>query len=362
MKYTLFPLLLAALLGGQIAAAAPPSLPLTKTQAQALGVEWASPLAADHFLSGRYPGVVAIPTAQLRVITARQSGVIEHLTVAEGQHVSSGTLLAELRSPELLDTQRQYLDALNRLELAQQALTRDQTLFREGLIPQRRLLETQSRQRELSNQRDQFRQQLFLAGLGEDDLRQLARTRRLSGTLSVHAPIAGTIIKQLVETGQSVDTAEPLYRLAQLNPLWLEIHVPLTQLDTVTVGTSVLLPAQGLQGQVIAIGSMVHDKDQGILLRAQIPDASERLRPGQFLEIQLAQPLQPGHWRLPATALVRHGGETWILVDADNAFLPQPVQVVAKEDQTVVVRAPLEPSNRVAIRGVAAMKAIWLGE
>ncbi|MCG5502251.1 efflux RND transporter periplasmic adaptor subunit, partial [Ectothiorhodospira lacustris] len=172
----------------------------------------------------------------------------------------------------------------------------------------------------------------------------------------------GTIIKQLVETGQSVDTAEPLYRLAQLNPLWLEIHIPLTQLDTVTVGTSVLLPAQGLKGQVIAIGSMVHDKDQGILLRAQIPDASERLRPGQFLEVQLAQPLQPGHWRLPATALVRHGGETWILVDADNAFLPQPVQVVAKEDQTVVVRAPLEPSNRVAIRGVAAMKSIWLGE
>ncbi|SEK34040.1 efflux RND transporter periplasmic adaptor subunit [Ectothiorhodospira marina] len=361
MKYTLFPLLLVALLGGQVAAAAPP-LPLTEAQAQSLGVEWAKPAAADHFISGRYPGVVTIPTAQLRVITARQSGVIERLVVAEGQHVSSGTLLAELRSPELVDTQRQYLDALNRLELARQALERDQNLFREGLIPERRLLETQSRQQELSNHENQFRQQLALAGLSENALTQLARTRQLSGTLSVHAPIAGTIIKQMVETGQSVDTAEPLYRLAQLNPLWLEVHVPLAQLDTVALGTSVLLPAQGLQGQVIAVGSMVHEKDQGILLRARIPDAAEQLRPGQFLEAQLAQPLQPGHWRLPATALVRHGGETWILVDADNAFLPQPVQVVAQEDQTVVVRAPLEPSNRVAIRGVAAMKAIWLGE
>ncbi|MCG5516895.1 MULTISPECIES: efflux RND transporter periplasmic adaptor subunit [unclassified Ectothiorhodospira] len=362
MKYTLFLLLLTALLGGQATAADQPPLTLTETQAQALGVEWASPAAADHSLSGRYPGVVTIPTAQLRVITARQSGVIEHLAVAEGQHVSSGDLLAEIRSPELVDTQRQYLDALNQLELARQALTRDQTLFREGLIPQRRLLETQSRQRELNNQEDQFRQQLSLAGLSEDDLRQLARTRQLSGSLQVHAPIAGTIIKQLVETGQSVDTAEPLYRLAELNPLWVETHVPLTQLDTVTLDTSVLLPTQGLQGQVIAIGSMVHEKDQGILLRAQIHDVSEQLRPGQFLEVQLAQPLEPGHWRLPATALVRHDNETWILVDADNAFLPLPVQVVAQEDQTVVVRAALQSSNRVATRGVAAMKSIWLGE
>ncbi|WP_245232262.1 efflux RND transporter periplasmic adaptor subunit [Thiorhodococcus minor] len=342
---------------------------LDAEQQRAFDIDLIGPLAADARLSRRYPAEVAVPNRQLRVVAAPQGGVLETLKVAEGEQVTAGQIIAELRSPDLVDIQSQYVEGLIRLELAESQLARDRKLQREGVIAERRLLESQAKQRELATLVEQRRQLLELAGLAEADIANLTRTRRLSSTLPIHAPIAGVVLEQMVSTGQSMAAADPLYRIAELDPLWLEIHVPVGQLDGLSIGNHVFLTRQGTAGKIITIGRMVHGRDQGVLVRAEIREGSEQLRPGQFVEVQLMAALgtrsSDGEavqgWRLPSSALVRDGDATYVFIAREGGFAVAPVTLLGEEEQSVVVRGPLAADDQVAISGVVALKAAWLG-
>ncbi len=76
---------------------------------------------------------------------------------------------------ELVDAQSQYLESLTRLELIETELARDRTLFQEGVIAERRLLESQSKQRELTT-------------LVEQRLRRQRLSLRLTGRRIRSAP------------------------------------------------------------------------------------------------------------------------------------------------------------------------------
>lgn len=347
----------AALAGGLI--------PLAPEQQKAFGIALAAPGPAGETLTRRYPAKVAVPNRQMRVVSAPQGGILSALLVAEGEQVTAGQVLAEIRSPELIDTQSQYLESVTRLALAESELKRDQMLHREGVIAERRLLESQAKQRELATQVEQRRQILALAGLSAEAIDTLTRTRALSSTLPVHAPIAGVVLEQMVSTGQAVAAAEPLYRVAQVRPLWLEIHVPVDQVAAVRVGSRVLLPELGTEGTIITIGRMVHQEDQGVLVRAEVSDGTERLRPGQFVQAQLSSSAEETGWRVPAAAVVRNAGAAYLFVAREGGFEALPVTVLAEEEQTAVVSTPpgsrLGPEDQVAVSGVVALKAAWLG-
>ncbi len=330
-------------------------------QQRAFGITLTAPLPAAETLTRRYPAEVAVPNRQMRVVAAPQSGVLESLLVAEGERVEVGQVLAELRSPELVDAQSQYLESLTRLELIETELARDRTLFREGVIAERRLLESQSKQRELTTMVEQHLQLLELAGFGSEDIMTLARTRRLTSRLTVRAPIGGVVLEQMVSTGQSVATAAPLYRVAELNPLWLEIHVPVERIVGVQEGGRVLLPREDTAGTIVTIGRMVHGQDQGVLVRAEITEGAERLRPGQFVEVQLSAAAEGESWRVPLESLVRHAGNAYLFVSRDGGFEALPVRVLAEEEGSAVVAGELTAADRLAVTGVVAIKAAWLG-
>jgi RND family efflux transporter MFP subunit len=359
-------LVLGLVLGSaQGAALAEGLIPLAPEQQKAFGIALAAPGPAGETLTRRYPAKVAVPNRQMRVVSAPQGGILSALLVAEGEQVTAGQVLAEIRSPELIETQSQYLEAVTRLALAESELKRDQMLHREGVIAERRLLESQAKQRELATQVEQRRQILALAGLSAEAIDTLTRTRALSSTLPVHAPIAGVVLEQMVSTGQAVAAAEPLYRVAQVRPLWLEIHVPVDQVAAVRAGSRVLLPELGTEGTIITIGRMVHQEDQGVLVRAEVSDGTERLRPGQFVQAQLASSAEETGWRVPAAAVVRNAGAAYLFVAREGGFEALPVTVLAEEEKTAVVSTlpggRLGPEDQVAVSGVVALKAAWLG-
>jgi cobalt-zinc-cadmium efflux system membrane fusion protein len=344
-------------------AAEPPQIPLTADQQQAFGIELAEPVAADRTLSRRFPGRVAVPNRQQQVIATPQAGVIEALLVAEGEEVTAGQVLARLRSPQLVEAQSAYLEALARLELAESELARDQMLHREGVIAERRLLESRARHQELAAMLQQRRELLELAGMSADDVESLRRSRHLSSTLAVRSGIGGIVLEQMVSTGQSLAAAEALYRVADLDPLWVEVHVPVDRLTGIEVGAPALLPAMGIEGRVVGIGRQVHGEDQGVLVRAEIDKGAERLRPGQFVEVQLtlAGAGDAGKtWRVPSAAVIRNAGDAYVFAARGDGFAVLPVRVLAEEERDTVVAGELRIDDRVAVSGTVALKAAWL--
>lgn len=342
------------------AAAAGP-ITLSPEQRAAFGIEVAPAAAVETTRSRAYPGEVAVPNDHLRVVSAPQGGLVARLDASEGQAVHAGDPLLRIESPQLLEMQRAFLEARSKLTLARRNLERDRQLFEEGIIAERRLLEARARHEELSAAVDRHRATLRLAGMGEDALKRLERARRLTSGLDVTAPIDGVVLEQRVTAGQRVGAADPLYRIGRLDPLWLEVHVPVDRIGDTAPGDAVVVEGSGIRGTLVTVGQQVHGQDQGVLVRAEVHGAAGTLRPGQFIEVRLLQAAGASRLEVPRSAVVRDGGRTVVFAETDAGFRAVPVEVVSEGDDRLVVTGGLGDGDRVAVAGTAALKSVWLG-
>jgi multidrug efflux pump subunit AcrA (membrane-fusion protein) len=85
------------------------------------------------------PGTVVIPPQQLHVVAAPANGMVESMLVAADEQVQEGQPIARLRSPELVEAQRQFLAAVADEALAADRLRRAQFLFENKAMPEREL-------------------------------------------------------------------------------------------------------------------------------------------------------------------------------------------------------------------------------
>ena len=97
--------LVIAVLLGALAPAAAELVRISPEQRTALGIETAPLAASGDLHSARFPAEVAVPNAQLQVVTAPQAGVVEMLLVAEGEEIHQGQPLVRIQSPRLLELQ-----------------------------------------------------------------------------------------------------------------------------------------------------------------------------------------------------------------------------------------------------------------
>lgn len=333
---------------------------LQAAQLRAHGIELAAADAPSPLRGATLPAQVVVPTAQLRVVAAPLGGVIESLLVAPGETVRRGQPLARLASREILELQRDAAQASSQAALLQQNLARDEKLFAEGLIAEARLQATRAAAVQAATQASERRQGLQWAGAGSGG--------GIAPLLTINAPISGVVLEQSVQTGQRVEAATPLYRIAALSPLWLEIQAPLATAGTLRVGQALRLPEQGLAARLIAVGRAVDPASQSVLLRAEVRQGAERLTPGQMLGVELpgsgeAQP----QVRLPAGAVVRNGEQHLIFVrdsrderSGAQRFVAQTVRIVAQGGDSVTVDG-LKGDEMLVVRGASALKAMLVG-
>ncbi|MEW5755601.1 MAG: efflux RND transporter periplasmic adaptor subunit [Pseudomonadota bacterium] len=307
------------------------------------------------------PAQVVVPPAQLRMVSTPQAGMLEQLTVAIGDRVAAGQVLARIQSPDLISLQRDFLQASSQLRLAETAQKRDEALLNEGVIAPRRQQETLSRYQELNAAVEERRQTLRLAGMSQEEIRQLTQDHQLSATLKVRAPIAGVVLESFAEPGQRLEISAPLFRVASLTPLWLEISAPLEQVAGLKPGAHLHVEGMNVEGELIAIGRNVDPASQTVKLRAEVAQGAEKLRPGQYVQVGLTTTSQTQRYAVPANAVVRSGQQAVIFVRTPQGFEPRVVNVLATHNRTAYVTGELKGDESVAISGVSLIKGAWLG-
>lgn len=346
----LFPFFIAGL-----ATAAEPLL-LQPAQVESLGIATAVAGEAAGAREATLPARVLVPNEQTRIVAAPVGGLVEMLAVAPGTAVRRGQVLARLASPEALMLQRDVLQADSQASLLHQNLQRDEQLFAEGLIPQSRLQATRAAAAQAGAQARERRAGLALSGVAPG---------KLGGTLELTAPIDGVVIEQSAKLGQRVEPSAPIYGIATLTPLWLEIQAPVDRAAALREGMTVRIPGSEVTATLIAIGRTVDPASQTVLLRASVGAGAQTLRPGQIVEVALPAARGDAGQALPAAALARHAGKTLIFVQAGNEgvgarFEARPVRVLGQGGDSVVVEG-IAAGERVAVKGVSGLKALLAG-
>lgn len=363
MRYPLVLLLSLAVFGGMPGIArASHEIPFSPEERARLGISVAEVTPAESTTSERLPAQVRIPPNQLQIVSAPLRGLVSKLEAATEQHVKAGEPLAVLLSPDLVTQQRDFLHALSTYRVAAKALERDRTLAREGIIPKRRLQETLAGEQQARTTLEANRAALELAGMSKPAIARLEQNSRLSNQLTVDSPMAGVILEQLVAVGERVEQAQPLYRLARIDPLWLDIRVPIERLTGVTPGAEVMLSCSQQSARVTMVGHTVDPDSQTVLVRAVVKPQEGCIRPGQFTEVRIKLPTPEVSYRIPTSAVVHVGPTTLVFVDSPAGFIPTPVQVTGHEGDYDIVRGELADAKTVAVSGLAAIKAAWQGK
>lgn len=362
--------------GAALAQGAPGGAPPPVTVAEPLRqeiVEW------DEF-TGQFS---AIDFVEIR---ARVSGYLESIHFSDGQLVKKGDLLFVIDprpfEATLASAQAELTQAQARLDLAQRQLARANELRRGDNIS--------------ASVFDERQQEVRVAAAGVEVAKASVRTAELNlGYTRISAPISGRISRRAVSVGNLVAAGEgaqttALTTIVSLDPIYFDFDM--SERDFLAYQRAIKdgrldfqrdarngnggnggnggtageagVRVEGrlfdepptrwsLKGRLDFIDNRVNPSSGTIRVRAVFPNQDLFLTPGQFGRLRL-----PGSERytatlIPDTAVVSDQASKIVMtVKEDGTVVPKPVRLGPIENGLRVVRAGLEPTDRVIITGI----------
>ncbi|MBI5129920.1 MAG: efflux RND transporter periplasmic adaptor subunit [Rhodopseudomonas palustris] len=354
-------LCVAALLASGVARAGD-ELAISAVQAERVGIE-TLPLEQQPAPAGlSFPGRITVPPDRTRLMNAQLGGRIERLFVRTDQMVKAGDVLAEIQSPALASAQGEFLVAYNKERLLKTNLDREEQLAPYGAVPKKQVIITQNEYDQARATAAERRQALSHVGMTEPQIEKLTTSQKLDPKLMLIAPIDGVVLESATMPGQTVEALALVFKLAQLSPLWVEIQVPALRAEEFAVGARVTLRGHDCIGRVVSVGSSVEPTSQTVIVRAEFGDPDPDLRPGQMVEAQIASSASgKAEWRVRSGAMVRRGSDAFVFVQTSDGFVATPVKIREELPQFAVVSGSFRGDERIAVRGVAALKGAWQG-
>jgi membrane fusion protein, heavy metal efflux system len=165
----------------------------------------------------------------------------------------------------------------------------------------------------------------------------------------------------MATAGERLNALAPLYRLANLEQLWLEIAIPQEQISSVKIGDSVAIVNSSATAKITLLGKSVNLTNQSVIARAVLTANHESLRAGQSVNVQLIQANNSSGFEVPNAAIAKNEGKAYLFVRTVKGFTVVPITVQGKQAATSTISGALKGNEQIAINGAVALKANWLG-
>jgi membrane fusion protein (multidrug efflux system) len=260
--------------------------------------------------------IAAIPNEDVKV-SALVPGRVNSVTVAEGDPVRQGQIIAQLDRQPLEDQRRQTAATVDhakaQVENARLNLQRNQQLFERGIAAGK---EVEDARRDLAAAQ---------AALDQANAALSTAVRNIERT-AVRSPISGQVVKRLVSVGEQVDgtAAQPIAEIANVDRVELAANVPSEQIARVRIGqrapvATEAYPGRTFAGSVLAIAPAIDTSTNAGLVRIRVPNADHALKVGMFAEARIELGRHDG-LAVPPGAVVRNTeGAAVYVVSADMA-------------------------------------------
>ena len=329
-------------------------LSITTKQQASLGVQVAAVQASTggQLLAS---ATVVMPPGKEFTVSAPYAGQVSRLLVGVGDSVKAGAALAHFTSPMLGDARRLLNEALLEYKNSSAAAQRDQAMFDEGIIPAVRLQLSRSRQEAAQAQLNAREAELFTSGMRFD-----VNSGYATGTLK--APLSGIVSDAFVAVGQRVEAGTMLFKLADSSQLQLDLQLSSEKAALLQVGDEVSVATRNAKAKIIGVSRAV-DASQSARARATVTTRGS-LQAGELVSVNIhpkgiASSDKPDtYWLVPARAVIQWRGKPLIFVANDKGFEAKTVNVISSTDDLSLIEVALPLSSKVAITGIASLRAL----
>ena len=245
---------------------------------QSLGVRTSKAERRSLWRKVEATGYVGFDESRVSQINLRTEGWIERLLVTnEGERVKKGQLLFEFYSPQLVNAQKEYVQAKRRNDAQMLTATEEK---------------------------------LLALGMVKADIRRLAKTSKVTNTVRVLAPQDGTVTDLNVREGIFVKPATAIMSLADLSSVWLQAEVFESQTDWVMEGQSAearlnYMPGEVFSGRVDYVYPVLDPKTRTLQVRLRFDNPDERMKPNMYAQVTIFGKSHPAALSIPREAVIR---------------------------------------------------------
>lgn len=304
------------------------------------------------------------PWSRHAFAVSRLPGRIVALHAKPGDRIEAQAVLAEVQSQELEALQLEIQNARTEAKLAEQVVRalKDSN----GTVPGRDIATAEVQLQQARNSLELAQVKWLALGLPRETLDALlAGTAKVTPTLPIRSPVAGTITHSDLAIGKVVEPGEHLFEVVDLTTIYARIGVLEKDVARVAVAQPVdvqltAYPGERFRGTIAIVGQyldpVTHLNDVWVEFRN--PTGTEpRLLPGMTGQARIELPAIPGTKSVPFTALVNDGVDRFVLVEEASAtgvseYRKRSVEVVRDGPEAVELRsAELFPGDRVVTRG-----------
>lgn len=305
-------------------------LKLSETAARLAEIETFEVVKQAVSMELRLPGRVSYDETRIAEVSAWAGGRIERLHVNfTGDYVQKGKPLFTLYSPALNLAQQEYLTVYKRAD---------------------------STNASSSGALDSARRKLLLLGITSAQIDALERRGHVTDVMDIQAPVSGVVLARDVYEGGYVATGDRMFRIAQLDNVWVELDVYEVNADRVQAGqaavfTAQAYPAQTFTGRIVYIDPFLDTDTRTFRARMELPNPGMKLKPGMFGHADISCPLGQ-HLIIPTRAVLLTGKRSLVYVETDAlTFEAREVEVLPRAGDVYPVASGLVAGERVVTRG-----------
>lgn len=206
---------------------------------------------------------------------------------------------------------------------------------------------------------------LLLYGMSESQINALKISNQILQYVPVFSTIQGYISDISVSEGNYVSEGAALFQVTSLHSLWVEAQVYLPYLSYITIGTeaNISIPAVGQQlfhGKVIFIEPQVKSPERFVLVRFQISNASQLIKPGMLAYVILRTERKKA-LVISSEAIIQNSNGTHVwLRDKGGVFVNKMIKVGLRNNRLVEIIDGLKGGDVVVISGAYLLNSEYI--
>jgi membrane fusion protein, heavy metal efflux system len=288
------------------------------------------------------------------------SGRVVRIAADAGRGIKAGEELLTLDAPDYAQATADFAKANADLQHKQLVVDRDRGLLASSGISAK----------DAESAEADFQQAEAEAKRAEARLHNLQNSLSLTnGKFVLRAPISGIVSERQVNAGSEVrnDASNPLFVITDPGHLWVQIDLPERYLDKVKINQPVSLevdayPGTAFLGRVAVIGEALDPVTRRIQVRAEIQDATHRLKPEMFVRVTPVADKNANMPRIANTALFTQGLHSYVFVEQSPGVLQRRQVTLGLQDHEYsYVKEGLHAGERVVTTGALLLNSELAG-
>ena len=270
------------------------------------------------------PGVVQLDERRVSVVTIRADAFVQEVAaVTTGDHVTKGTRLARIYSPEISTAGAQFITELN-------AAARG--------VPE-----------------GGARQRLENLGVPSEVIAEIERSRKVPLTINWSAPRDGIVLERSVSDGMKMAAGGRLFRLADISTIWVLADVPERELAAVSIGAPATVrlrgrPGSSFEGRISVIYPEIAEATRTAKVRIELANRDGILLPNMYADAEIGSGDAAPELAVPDSAVIDSGTRRIVILDlGEGRFAPREVKLGRRGDGMVAITEGVAEGDRVVV-------------